>query len=1424
MTSADPYLPHDPPGDPHQPPVAIVGMACVFPGARDLEGYWRNIIRGVDATGEGGGLIDRLTHESGSFGEIVSLPSSMVSASMVPAAAGGDTEQGLLRTVIHRALLDARQGRQRHQPASERSDGPASLDSVPAERTQVVGNAACALLAIEQVVRSLRDHRCDLGIAAAIHLVHRPQVGRSLAAIGEGVGAVVFRRFSDAERDGDRIYAVVRGVGVASRGDGAVLAMRRAYQDADLDPQSVTLVEDDAAWDDAWMDALRHMFGRDGYPAVALGSVTSMIGHTMVAAGMAGVIKTALALYHRVLPPTVGGDRTTLGLDRSRLYVNTATRPWISPPDTPRRAGVMSAGVGGIHGHVILEEAPEGSTAESLTPRSSELLLGSAETRADLLERLADWAEAVAHLADEDLRDVAFTASLRFSPGHPFRMAIVATSMADLEAKLTRARDRLGRDTEESWSEADGTHFSAEPRPGNMAFLFPGIGFPGLAGGYTGRLAELCLHFREVRRHIDYADGLTVADGTPYPLRYQFFPPPLLDSASLAGIEKELAWSERTLIGMMTASLATWSLMRSLGFQPDAIAGFSLGEWSALVAAGVLDGEELIRLKEILRAEAGPQGFEVDGAWAMVAAGADQVEVILEQVPGTVSLTMDVSPTQAFIGGEVAAVRAALQRLREEGIWGQELPFPPIHTPLAVRFVERLREVRSILNVQPLVLPVYSGMSGRPYPDDPNRIREVILEGIAAPVRIRDTIRALYADGVRIFVQLGSGGKILTNIQNTLALDPHVALSIDLERRGGLEQFHHLVGRLAVLGVPFAPQALFRDRSCRELDLASGRPAPPPARSLHRMGGPPISPTRSRGVLEESLATLGRFLEIHDQNEQAEAQVLVRYLETQEAAMKAFLAPATTPPRIRYPFVGEILRLIPGRELTSRLTLDLEEHLFLADHAFIRAPASFKPVEGRLPTLPLTVGVEVLAEAAATLVPDLTVLACHDVEASRWISLEDTRTLQIDIAARRMSATEVSVELYTKGKEKPALRGAVSLGEAWIPPPHPMTLRCDQPCPHSADQLYSEGRMFHGPRFQVVSALCGMSEGAIAAELVIRDPQELFATPLEGPLIFDPVLLDGLGQVLGYRAQLDDQTVLPVRIGRIAFHGAAPPLGSTVRTAIHSHKVDGRRLEGDIDVFDAAGRLWLHIDGWQTWRLLWSKRLQEFSWRPEERSLAAPWPLGGQRASCFRIVLHLLGEVDLDQIARTYLAGEEWIRYQQRPRLDWLLGRIAANDAIRDWLRRQYGRNLHPLEVTIANRPGGAPVVAAPADVPLAISISHLDEEAMAVVAQAKGVGVDLVRVVDRGSDFLDLAFDQEERTAIARAGPDAASWAHRAWCAKEAAAKAHALGFDALGQFRVCRVAEDGIVEVEFRSNGQRLNVETHVDQERVMAMALIE
>jgi acyl transferase domain-containing protein len=1606
----------------HREPIAIVGMDCVFPGARDLAAFWRNIVLGVDATSKvpparWDGAFDFSTTRGGFIDGLTEV--DPLAINVMPAAVDeGDPEQFLVLSVVHRALLDAQSGRVRLGSGGPQAQGASApglwyLDSP--ERTEVVigrggylGNsielgylrmevvaqvsdllrrlspdlpaesveeirrlltdalpranaevtasaipnltsgraanrlglmganytvdAACAssLVAVDQVVRSLRERRCDLGIAAGVHLVQKPHFWlafETLGAlsrfgrirpfssdadgllIGEGLGAVVLKRWADAERDGDRIYALIRGVGTSSDGRGAgvmtprvegeVLAMRRAYDDAGLDPATVSLVEGHGTatvvGDAAEIGSLHQLFGREGYPALALGSVKSMIGHTMPAAGIASLIKTALAVYHRVLPLTLHAGRPHPALAGSRIYVNTATRPWISPPEEPRRAGINAFGFGGINAHVILDEGPEERVTESLTPQSCELILIAAGDRQSLVRRLEECERLATGRSDEDLCDVAAALAEEFSHERPVRMAIVASTIEDLAAKLAAARRRLLSCGEEVWFEPDGVGFSAQTLVGKVAFLFPGIGFPGLAGGYTARLAELCLHFPEVRRHIDFADALTGGDGPAYPLRHQLFPPPSLLPAELWTLEKELAWSERTPAGMMIANQATWSLMSSLGFHPDAIAGFSLGEWSALMAGGVLEPDDLIRLRSAIDAESTRADLQLSGTWAMVAGSVEQVDPVLRQVPGA-CLTMDVSPTQVFIGGEVVSVRTALARLQEMGIWGQELPFPPIHTPLSASLVDRLRPLVSEIPARPSRCAVYAGMSGRRYPEDPVQIRETILEGIRSPVRVRDTIRALYADGVRVFVQLGSGGKLLTNIQNTLALDPHVALSIDVERRGGLEQLHHLLGRLAVLGVPFAPEALFTKRPRRRRSAGTAGPsarrvlplapprlrpsdqgierlrqlltpvrdaAPAPAETSANATGPrgpaPTSsrgpvPTGSRGPVEEAIGMLEDFLHLQLRHEEDEAALMSRFLETQRAAVGAYLntrqgdLSGQTPRgdlvgqnqrtasdgvdsegdgerRAPGPLAGEIEHLVPGHSVRSRLVLDLDEHLFLADHTFVRAPEALRPVEELLPTLPLTVGVEILAEAAAVLMPDMRVTGWRDVQATRMITLHDVRALPLQLEATRLSETEVRVELLPHGHAKPALTGVVLFGRSYPEPTRAESVEIDRPCPHRAEQLYGEGLMFHGPRFQTVTALLGMSEDGIVATLRVRDPQELWASPLNGSPILDVALADGLGQIAGYKAQLDGWAVYPVGFDRLTLYGASPAPGSTVRAKIRCRRADARTFEADIEVLDESGARWLRIEKWRTWRMMWPKRLQEFGWRPAERSLAVPSAASptSPPVVLFRMLQGGLGDIDPEWVARGYLRGEEWARFRQAPRLDYLLGRIAAKDAVRDWVRTRRGRPLHPLEVEIASRPGGAVVVASPGDTPLSVSIAHIDDEGIAAVAEGSRVGVDLAQISDRGPGFVATVFDAEEAAILREVGGDMNAWVHRAWCAREAAAKAAGVGLESLPAFRVRGISpREGTVALAA-PDGVVVAVHTEVDGDRAIAVAVV-
>jgi len=257
-------------------------------------------------------------------------------------------------------------------------------------------DAACAssLIAVDLGMRELLSGRCDLALVGGVNVSTPPTVlmvfcqlgalsrqgqirpfdkDADGVLLGEGLGMVVLKRKEDAERDRDRIYALLKGVGISSDGrglavlaprvEGEELALRRAYEATDISPRSVGLIEahgtGTSVGDLTEVQALSRVFGpRQGtVPRCAIGSVKSMISHTIPAAGIAGLIKTSLALHHKILPPTINCDvpNPEFELDKTPFYINTEPRPWIHGGPEPRRAGVNAFGFGGINAHAILE-------------------------------------------------------------------------------------------------------------------------------------------------------------------------------------------------------------------------------------------------------------------------------------------------------------------------------------------------------------------------------------------------------------------------------------------------------------------------------------------------------------------------------------------------------------------------------------------------------------------------------------------------------------------------------------------------------------------------------------------------------------------------------------------------------------------------------------------------------------------------------------------------------------------------------------------------------------------------------------------------------------------------------------------------------------------------------------------------------------
>ena len=427
--------------------------------------------------------------------------------------------------------------------------------------------------------------------------------------ISEGVAVVVLKRLADAERDGDRIYAVIKGLGASSDGrakgltapstEGQVRAVERAYAKAGVDPRTVGYVEahgtGTAVGDVVEVNSISKVFREAGVPAgsVAIGSVKSMIGHTKCAAGLAGLINASLALHHKVIPPTIGVETINPRADLADgpFQVSTRLRPWLHADlEQPRRAGVSAFGFGGTNFHAVLE-AYEGNLAPTrATTRDwpAELFAWRADDQASLLAQLDRLAKSLDSGARPALRDLAravnATLPTRVGPGPT--LAIVAGSLDQVREGLASARSTIRAGTTRI-DDPRGVFFEASPRflGQPVAFLFPGQGSQS-----PGMLADLAIAFPEVREAFEEFDAALKAEGRPRV-------GPLVFPASIR--EQDAAQLRSTEVAQPALGAASVGLLRllsSLGVEPDVVAGHSFGELVALHAAKSLSSDSLATL------------------------------------------------------------------------------------------------------------------------------------------------------------------------------------------------------------------------------------------------------------------------------------------------------------------------------------------------------------------------------------------------------------------------------------------------------------------------------------------------------------------------------------------------------------------------------------------------------------------------------------------------------------------------------------------------------------------------------------------------------------------------------------------------------------------------------------------------------------
>jgi acyl transferase domain-containing protein len=701
--------------------------------------------------------------------------------------------------------------------------------------TNCVVDAACAgsLAAIKMAVSDLLEYRSEMMISGGVCCDNSPFMYMSFSKtpaftdadntcpfdekskgmmIGEGVGMIALKRLEDAERDGDKIYAVIKGIGSSSDGrfksiyaprpEGQLKALKRAYADAGFDPKTCGLIEAHGtgtkAGDAAEFTGLNLLFSEhnDQKQYIALGSVKSQIGHTKAAAGTAGIIKAALALHHKILPATINVDQPNQNLDieNTPLYVNNETRPWMPRADgIKRRAGISSFGFGGTNFHFVLEEYKNTQTAAYRLISVPQTILISAADKAALIASLSLCLENLA--IPEEQAVYAFNAlvcehPLRKLADDDTRCGFVAQDAAQAKIAIEQILKQLNSDPSNTWSTPSGLYYrdSGLATAGKVVALFSGQG-----SQYLNMGRDLLCNFPPMLASAAQMDKQFSVAGLPQ-LSETLYPIPVFSDAQRKAQQERLRLTQYAQPSIGAFSVGLYNTFSQAGFKSDFTAGHSFGELTALWAAGVVSDSDYMTLARSRgQAMAAPSDPSFDTGTMIAVIGApDEIADEIKAIPD-ITIANYNAKNQVVVAGVTDQISVASAALQAKGYKVVDLPVSAaFHTELVGHAQKPFAEVIDSIEFKTPSIPVYANGSGKAHAESGEAIKASLKNHILEPVHFSEQIENLYQAGGRIFVEFGPKNVLTRLVDNiladkndvtTIAINSNAHKSADLQLR-----------------------------------------------------------------------------------------------------------------------------------------------------------------------------------------------------------------------------------------------------------------------------------------------------------------------------------------------------------------------------------------------------------------------------------------------------------------------------------------------------------------------------------------------------------------------------------------------------------------------------------------------------------------
>jgi amino acid adenylation domain-containing protein len=1318
-------------------PIAIIGMACRFPGgANDPARFWTMLRDGREGIGEVpadrwdiDAFYDADPDAPGKMytrtGGFLDRPVDRFDArffGIAPREASGmDPQQRLLLELAWEGLEDAaitpdrvagsRTGvfvgiaapdfnvRQLRNGSLQRADAYSATGnafSVAAGRiSYLLGlqgpnlalDTACSssLVAVAMAVQSLRDGHADMALAGGVNLMLAPEttVGmcklRALApdgrcktfdaaadgyVRGEGGGLLVLKRLSDALAAGDRIRALVRGVAVNHDGRSSGLTVpnasaqqaviRAALADAGLDPDRVDYLEAHGTGtelgDPIELRAAHAVLGRgrDAGRPLVVGSVKTNVGHVEAAAGIAGIVKTVLSLEHEQIPPHLHLENPTphVDWDAMPVVVPTAGLPW-PRGERPRVGAVSSFGFSGTNAHVVLEEAPvrgeergkrkeereDGRQVRIGSPHDSaftahdagarrghHLLPLSAKSEPALRELAGRYAEHLAGAADPlvDICHTAGTGRAHFE----HRLAVVGASAEEVrERLLSHVRG----------AEGPGIRAGEVPPgdPPKVAFLFTGQG-----AQYIGMGRQLWETEPRFRATLERCDAL-LRPHMERPLLSVLFPAAGGEDEA-ARLLEQTAYTQPALFALEYALADLW---QHCGIRPHALLGHSVGEYVAACIAGVFTLEEALEL--VAHRGRLMQALPGGGAMAAVFAPAEQVEAAIRPYAARLSIAAHNAPENTVVSGDADALDRLLEELGGRGVQAKRLRVShAFHSPRMEPVLEGFRAVAERVAYRAPRLRVVSNRTGQlAGPDDLTRA-EYWVRHLREPVRFRDGIEALRAEGVQLFLEVGPGTTLLGLAQQCLSTEE------------------------AAPGSSSIPQSAIRNPQSYLPSLRPGRPDG--EQLLESLGA-----LYTAGV-EPDWSALDRHLAPHRVGVPTYPFQGERHWPDEQAATATRIVSA---PSGRHPLLGRRLRSPALREIVFGAEVDTARFPLAGDHRVFGA--TLFPATGYVEAAIAAAGEAFGWEACE--VADLTIREplVLDAGAGRLLQVilaEDADGEGASTAFRIASAPDEDDAVWTehaRGRLRPIDAGLPGVADI-------DGLRAAYPTPRDVAAIYDAFHQVgieYGPGFRGVRESWAGEDGRSALarlEIAVGDDPHSAAYRLH------PGLLDAglqtIAAALPPPADGADAIFLPTGFGRLRFTGRAG-FAAWAEVRLGSAVDDTDSLTADLRLCDDAGRVVVEIHDMRLTRasretLMRGARaplhdwLYRAAWRPVPRRPPAADGAAAQLAGTWLLIADAAGvserlaeriqrsggrAVVVEQGAPLARAGDRWAVDPDRP-------------------------------------------------------------------------------------------------------------------------------------------------------------------------------